>query len=207
MQSRFGPNWWDHLPAKFDVVWIKELIDHTIDEGNRLFSDTRFANTWFIYHDALPQWWEKGVQDHIRERGFENCQWRARGEMNLHVASHYRGRLMGDSPELMPLDSSLFGDLIEMVARLVVTTKSLGDGERFSMATPNLAWKTITAAWELVCPERIVDDIARFESALEAIIAAKGAYVEDFDLRVGHQKRCRSYYAAGQLGGSAKVRK
>ena len=42
MQSRFGANWRDHLPAKYDVVSIKELIDHTIDEGNRLFADTRF---------------------------------------------------------------------------------------------------------------------------------------------------------------------
>ena len=115
-----------------------------------------------IYHDALPQWWEKGAQEYIRERGFEHRQWRAEGNTNEHVATHYRDRLMGDSPELMPLDSSLFGDLIETVARLVVTSKKLGDDERFSMATPDLAWKTITSAWELVRPERIVDDIARF---------------------------------------------
>ena len=32
---------------------------------------------------------------------------------------------MGDSPELMPLDSSLFSDLIEKVAWLVVSTAKL----------------------------------------------------------------------------------
>ena len=201
MQSRFGPNWRDHLPAKFDMVSIKELIDHVIDEGNRLFADTRFAKTWLIYHDALPQWWEKGAQDHIRARGFEHRQWRARGDTNNHVAAHYRGRLMGDSPELMPLDSSLFGDLIETVARLVVSTKHLGDGERFSMATPDLAWRTITAAWELVRPERIVEDIARFETALEAIIAAEGAYVDEYDLRVGHRATMQRLVRGGAIRG------
>ena len=38
------------------------------------------------------------------------------GETNCRVAAHYRGKLMGDSPELMPLNSSLFDDLIEKVA-------------------------------------------------------------------------------------------
>jgi len=38
-------------------------------------------------------------------------------------------------------------------------------------------------------PERrILQDIDRFGSALDAIIAAKGAYVEDRDLRNGHRK-------------------
>ena len=59
-QSRFGEDWMDHLPAKFNFVSVQVLIDHAIDEGNRLFADTRFATTWCFYHDALAQWWEKG---------------------------------------------------------------------------------------------------------------------------------------------------
>ena len=39
-----------------------------------------------------------------------------RGATNDDVTSHYKNKLMGDSPELMPLDSSLFGDLVESVA-------------------------------------------------------------------------------------------
>ena len=35
--------------------------------------------------------------------------------------------------------------------------------------------------------KRAVDDIKRFESALDAIIAADGAYVSDKDLRNGHR--------------------
>ena len=71
VQSRYGADWKDHLPAKFDYVSIKDLIDWTINRGNELFADTRYSTTWWIYHDALAQWWEKSAQEHIKARGFE----------------------------------------------------------------------------------------------------------------------------------------
>ena len=166
-------------------------MDHVIAEGNRLFSDTRFAGTWSIYHDALPQWWEQRTQEYIRERGFADRQWRANDDTDLLIAGHYRGKLMGDSPELMPLDSSLFSDLIEKVAWLVVSTAALVE-EKYSMATPNEAWRTMVAAWTQVPEKRIVDDIDRFAVALGAIITAKGAYVSDCDLRNGHRRLIQS---------------
>ena len=187
-ESRYGASWRDHLPAKFATTSIKVLIDHVIEEGNRLFADTVFAKSWFIYHDALPQWWEKEAQDYLRERGFEERQWRARGDTNENVAGHYVNKLMGDSPELMPLDSSLFSDLIEKVAWLVMATTSLPEGRRYSMGTPDEAWKTMVDAWEEVPEARILRDIDRFEEALDAIILAEGAYVPDKDLRNGHRK-------------------
>ena len=177
---------------------IRDLIDHTIDEGNKLFADTRFASTWVIYHDALPQWWERSAQAHIRERGFEHRQWRARGATNAAVATHYRDRLMGDSPELMPLDSSLFGDLINKVAWLVVSTAGEGD-EAYSMGTPNRAWRTMVDAWELVPEARIRQDVGRFRSALDAIIAADGAYVGAMDLRNGHRRAMQRLVRGGAL--------
>ena len=158
-----------------------------IDEGNRLFADTRHANSWFMYHDALPQWWEKGAQEHIKSRGMEHRQWRARGPTNNLIARYYRDKLMGDSPELMPLDSTLFGDQIEWVAWLVVSTAMLPVKEQYSMATPDEAWRTMVDAWTQVPESRIVDDIDRFTLALNAIIEAKGAYVADMDLRKGHR--------------------
>jgi hypothetical protein len=163
-------------------------VDHVINEGNRLFADTRFKNTWTIYHDALPQWWERRTQEYIAERGFADRQWRSNAETDLQIAGHYRGKLMGDSPELMPLDSSLFSDLIEKVAWLVVSTASLAEEERYTMATPNPAWRTMVAAWGQVPEKRIVEDIDRFVAALHSIIAAKGAYVSDKDLRNGHRR-------------------
>ena len=178
---------------------IKVLIDHVIDEGNRLFADTRYAKSWMIYHDALPQWWEKCAQDYIASRGFKDRQWRARGETNTLIAASYKNKLMGDSPELMPLDSSLFSDLIEKVAWLVVSTSKLSGAARYRMGTPDEAWRTMVAAWELIPEDRIGRDIAKFESALDAIIAAKGAYVADFDLRSGHREIMQRLVRGGAL--------
>ena len=104
------------------------------------------------------------------------------------IAKHYVGKLMGDSPKLMPLDSSLFSDQIENVAKLVVATASLEEEERFTMATPDKAWTTMVAAWGMLKSDRIVQDIDRFVPALDSIIAAEGAYVSDKDLRNGHRR-------------------
>ena len=42
-------------------------------------------------------------------------------------------------------------------------------------------------AWEQVPEARIREDIGRFPTALHTIIAAKGSYVPDMDLRHGHR--------------------
>ena len=109
---------------------IKELIDRITDEGNCVFADTRYARTWVIYHDGLPHWWETAAQEHIASRGFADCQWRARGKTNNLVANYCKDKLMGDSSELMPLDSSLFSDTIEKLTWLVVSTAKLAKGEK-----------------------------------------------------------------------------
>ena len=190
------------LPKKFGFVSVKELIDHAIDEGNRLFAGTRFANTWVMYHDALSQWWEKGeggAQEYIASRGFAHRQWRARGATNDRLTANYRDGLMGDSPELMPLDSSLFGDQIEKVAWLVVATSNMEGDDRYTMATPDEVWRTMVAAWDLIPEERIREDIGRFRSAVKAIIAAKGAYVKDCDLRDGHRRVMQDLVRGGAI--------
>ncbi len=105
---------------------------------------------------------------------------------------------MGDSPELMPLDSSLFSDQIENVAKLVVGTASLEAEERFTMATPDKAWTTMVAAWSMLSSDRIVADIDRFVPALDSIIAAEGAYVSDKDLRNGHRRLMRRLVRGGE---------
>ena len=107
-QSRWGDNWKDHLPKSFTDVCITLIMDHVISEGNCLFADTPFAENCTIYHDALPQCWEKAAQDHIRMRGFWHQQWMENDSTNIKIHRRYRNRLMGDSPELMPLDLSLF---------------------------------------------------------------------------------------------------
>ena len=104
---------------------------------------------------------------------------------------------MGDSPELMPLDSSLFSDHIENVAKLVVYTASLPEEERYTMGTPDKAWRTMVAAWSQLSAERIIEDVTRFSGVIDKIIAAEGAYVADQDLRNGHRRLMRRLVRGG----------
>lgn len=145
-QSRFDEGWERHLPAKFDVCSIQELIYHTIDEGNRLFVETRYAYSWLIY--ALPQRWEKGAQEYIVIvlHGFADRQWLARGATNFDVAENYRNWLMGDIMEMILLDSSLFCDLIEKVALIVISTANQTGDVRYTKGAPAEAWRAMIAA-------------------------------------------------------------
>ena len=107
-------------------------------------------------------------------------------------------KLMGDSPELMPLDSSLFNDLIEGVALHVVGTTTLPKGERYSMGLPDDAWRTMCEVWSRApSSERIIEDIDRFKKAVEKIIAAEGCYVEEYDARHGHRKSMQKAVKGG----------
>lgn len=73
----------------------------------------------------------------MTEQGFADQQWKLKNITNLLVAKHYINKLMDDSPELMPLNSSLFNSLIKGVALHVVGTTTLAKGERYSMGLPD----------------------------------------------------------------------
>ena len=135
--------------------------------------------------------WEKATQDYLASRGFADCQWKSNADTELLIPERYAGKLIGDSPELLPLDSSLFSDHIKNVAKLVVYTSRLPAGERFTMATPDEAWRTMVHAWTKLDPERIIADVMRFRHVLDKIIEADGAYVSDKDLRNGHRRAMR----------------
>ena len=103
---------------------------------------------------------------------------------------------MGDSPELMPLDSSLFNDLIEAIAKhvtatyhLPLPTKEQPQPNKYSMATPELAWRCMTELFmsNVIARERVFQDIDKFEAALNAIIEARGIIVESLNNRNGHR--------------------
>ncbi len=104
---------------------------------------------------------------------------------------HYQDKLMGDSPELQPLESNLFCDQIEKVAWLLVTTAKIEGNNKYSMTMPDKVFRTMVAAWDLVLLEQTVADIHHFRMALDAIIdiiAANGAYMSDFNLCNGYRR-------------------
>ena len=196
-EQRYGAGWKDHWPKAFKYLCIIDIMAKVIDEGNRIFKGSTREHDWVIYHDRLSQWWEEDAQEYLRSRGFFHRQYRAVGFTNDTLTPYYKNKLMGDSPELMPLDSSLFNDLIEAIAKHVTATyhiplptKEVPQPNKYSMATPELAWATMTELWNsdgIISESRIFQDCDKFEAALDAIIAVQGTIVESMNNRNGHR--------------------
>ena len=84
-----------------------------------------------------------------RHWGSRTGQWQAAGSTNALLTKYYQNALMGDSPEMMPLDNSLFNDLIKAIGKHVCATwNEKGEG-KYSMGTPDEAWSTMMRVWKL----------------------------------------------------------
>ena len=192
---------------------ITEVMDHIIEEGNRIFKGSTHADDWCIYHDRLSSWWSVEAQLYLHEKGFGHRQWKAAGDTNNHISKYYQGSLMGDSPELMPLDSSLFNELINGVHTHVLTTRLLpiGAAGKFEMSTPKKAWKTMVEVWDYenstgaVPSSSILRDIDRFATAVCKIIKKQGTIVTELDNRNGHRKVASRMFIGGRLCQKAKA--
>ena len=169
---------------------VTELMHHAVSEGNRLFADTVHKDDWVLGHDALSQWWEKGAQNFLRLLGFADRQLRAEGDTNAGEA-RYEGGLVGDSPELMPLDNNLFSDLVNVIFYHVALTSGLenDDPKKFLFSLPRTASWTVRRLWAIAPKSaRIVQDIRRWIDALKAIKREEGAVVRELNrLRKGRR--------------------
>ena len=172
-------------------------MDHVIAEGNRIWANTERSNTWMIYHDHLKIWWEKDSQDYLRtlpcpiegnpDRTWHDRQIKIGGENDAKVSKRYKGKLPGDSPELMPLDCHLFSDLQEGAAKNVALTYHITEGHedsacKYSFATPGKVFEALQRTITAGCPSphRIQQDVKRiFEETLGRIVEAQGCYIED----------------------------
>jgi len=173
-------------------------MNHVISEGKRVYKNTTREHTWLIYHDHLKIWWEKESQHYLKTlpcpiEGNPNRTWQGRqikisgDENNGKVVKRYRDCLPGDSPELMPLDNHLFGDLQEGAAKNVALTHYIKEGDpnaslKYSFATPRKVYSSLQRTIRASCPSRtrINEDINRvFHETLQRILDAKGTYIED----------------------------
>lgn len=198
-ELRYGSSWRSEMANSLrkvragvrseGIVCVTALMDHIVREGNDFYKSTPFAKSWVLFHDALTQWWEPEAQAHLASLGFPpSRQICAQGETN--ATNRYKGKLVGNSPELCPLDSNLFSDLEYSMKQHVALTCHLDkdDKKRFKLGTPDEVSKTLRRCWEVaVTSERIVCDIRRWTAAIDAIIKAEGAKVPELDNRRGRR--------------------
>ena len=95
-----------------------------------------YEGKFFIMHDGLSQWWEKEAQEYMEMLGFKDRQIKCLPPAN--EGNRYAGKLVGNRPELMPLDAHLFSDFTFSFWFHCSVTSLLApeDPRRFNCGTP-----------------------------------------------------------------------
>ena len=101
------------------------------------------------------------------------------------MPKRYRGKLVGDSPELCRgLDSHGFADLDRSMTLNASLAKLMPEDhpahKTFNMGTPDAVWSCMVKTW-MCSPtsSRIIEDIEHLPEVLDKIIAAEGCVVQD----------------------------
>ena len=111
-ESRYGDAWVNEIKeigTRKKFVCIKELIIHVVEETRRVMSRTKFQDNFYFYHDALSLMTAAETRNWMREQDYEKYWLLPMKDLN--IGTTYHNRPVGDSPEMMPLDCSLFNDL------------------------------------------------------------------------------------------------
>ena len=185
---------------------IKDIIDFMIREGNKIYEGTAHADSYFIYHDALSQFWEKDAVQYMHEIGVYDRLLRCRGDTNR--GTRYYQKVVGDSPELCRgLDAYCFSDHKRSMGFHTSLTSicNINDVSRFKTGTPAEMFSTMERCWTVEpTSHRIVEDILGFPDVLDKIIAHNGTVLHADDLRRG--RRYERHDHAGELKGKPRGR-
>ena len=126
----------------------------------------------------------------MHSRGFGPDRYiAAQGKTNAH-SRYYKLCLVGNRPELMPLDSNLNADHERGMIWHVALTSNLpnDDPKKFKMGQPSEVSDAMDRTWQVFpTPERVVQDILRFPAACRKIIEAEGAVVHSLNNRKGRR--------------------
>ena len=111
--SRYGERWVDKLKsytAMSKFCCITDLICLVMNEAEKLMKGSVHEDNFFIVHDSLVLMTSKETTNWMIHKGYLH-QWLL--PLNgLQDDTPHSGRLVGNSPEFMPLDNSLNRDIL-----------------------------------------------------------------------------------------------
>ena len=185
--QRYGDEWQDRVKETVNKQYcsIMELIDHMIAESEKLYKGTKYEKTFLMFHDALSTYFETEAQAYMKHRGYKDRMVRCYGDTNSDI-KRYQNKLVGDTPELCPLDAHLFSDYKRSVAMHCSLTSvyDINDPQRFHFGTPDQVWSTLTRVWEVSpTPDRVREDIMAIRGRIGKIIEYRGAICPDVEFR------------------------
>lgn len=146
-----------------------------------------------IYHDHLSVLWEKESLAYMKTKTCP-CAWNPErtwydrfikidGVYNDRVSNYYKGKLPGDSPELMPVDCHPFADVKEALARNIALSYWMPatDDRKYKCSTPIEIRESVIRTIMTAPPQhRIIADCDRvWDNTIGRLIDAKGSYIQD----------------------------
>lgn len=159
--SRYGEEKWEEqikkCTAMSKFVCVTDMIDHIVSETRRVFKGTTHEKTCMFYHDALSQMTATSCREWMKKKGYDKM-W-ITPELGLFEEdpslNPYRGRPVGNCPELSCLDSSLNRDVKVAVHDNVRFTSDVpvDDPRKFSLATPEEGTRAYLRVLEIQDPK------------------------------------------------------
>ena len=151
-EARYGDNWKEEIKkVRFMNKYcnVRDLVNYINNTAKDTFKNTKYAESYLFYHDALISMTDKDCLEWMEQEGILKRWIRPElgcndeivicdDEGNTKVNTRYSGRPVGNCMELMPLDNSLFRDTRTAADLHVSLTCMLPrhDPRRFSKATP-----------------------------------------------------------------------
>jgi hypothetical protein len=168
------------------------MVEHIVDKTREVMKDTKYENDFYFYHDALSQTTCRKTTAWMIMTGYIN-HWILLSS-GVNSGTIYAKRPPGDSPEFMPLDTSLLGDAHACVKRHVMITEAFSESDvnTFSLLTPR---RVASVYLRILNPvsggspssTRILQDCKKWITSLELVRNARGAIVEGVGNRIGHR--------------------
>ena len=218
-QSKYGTDWETAIrktPLLPNRENIRKLVHACVRFGERHFSKN--DKDWMICHDSLLMFVSKENRDWMKKervqdgRTYRDVFLFPEDGLNAGI-SGYGHRWVGNSPEFMPWDCSLFQDLEVSLRHHVVLTSELADDDprKFSLRSPP---QIDSAIHQLLDPQftgeegvpkasRIQGDIRKVLDSYKQVVEAEGAFVKGIGDRSGKRARKKPDDAKSP-GGSRK---
>ena len=218
-QARYGVKWRELIKKNSRsgltrVRCVKELVEHIDSVTKKAFENTPYKDNYYWAHDSLKQMTEATCVQWMKDEGYYDRWIKPELECNDVVVTNvdgkvkktttYKGRPVGDQPELMPLDASLNWDIDCSLDMHVLLTSHLERDHpmKFRKDTPKRISEAIHKIYDPIngvapSSKRIVEDVKRVLTSIKAIVEAGGKVVPGLVNRNGHRRKetaGRKYY-------------
>ena len=157
---------------------IQDMVSHICNETKKLHIGSPFETNFYFYHDALSQMNHQDTLEWMRKKGHLK-HW-ILPLLGCNEGTTYAKHPVGNTPEVMPLDTSLFNDLDEAIQRHIIHTCRLDpkDPKKFSLSTPARASQAYHRVWRgAPSSQRICQDISKLTTNMKAIVDHHGCVV------------------------------